>query len=111
MRTILIGIDDTDNLDSPGTGHIARKLCGVLVGMGFQARGVTRHQFLVDDAIPYTSHNSGACIGVACDCGIEGVDFVFDYITDISAEGSDPGVCIAYCEDINAEITDFGKTA
>ncbi|MBW8015324.1 MAG: hypothetical protein FVQ82_03990 [Planctomycetes bacterium] len=111
MRTILIGIDDTDNLDSPGTGHIARKLCGVLVGMGFQSRGVTRHQFLVDDAIPYTSHNSGACIGVSRAGGIEAVDFVFDYIADISAEGSDPGVCIAYCDDVNAEITEFGKTA
>lgn len=111
MRTILIGIDDTDNLDSPGTGHIARKLCGVLVGMGFEARGVTRHQFLVDDAIPYTSHNSGACIGVACDGSIEAVDFVFDYIADISAEGSDPGVCIAYCDDVNSDISNFGKSA
>jgi hypothetical protein len=111
MRTILIGIDDTDNLDSPGTGHIARKLCGVLVGMGFEARGVTRHQFLVDDAIPYTSHNSGACIGVAHSGGIEAVDFVFDYIADISADGSDPGVCIAYCDAVNGEITDFGKSA
>lgn len=111
MRTILIGIDDTDNLDSPGTGHIARKLCGVLVDKGFEARGVTRHQFLVDDAIPYTSHNSGACIGVGCDGGIEEMDFVFNYIAKVSAEGSDPGVCIAYCDDINAEITDFGKSA
>jgi hypothetical protein len=111
MRTILIGIDDTDNLDSPGTGRIARDLSVVLSGMGFELQGVTRHQFLVDDAIPYTSHNSGACIGVACDGGIGEVDFVFDYIADISAEGSDPGVCIAYCDDVSGAISDFGKSA
>ena len=80
MRTILIGIDDTDNPTSPGTGRLARNVSVELERRGLKTLGVTRHQFLVHKAIPYTSHNSGACIGVAGDHGIEAVDFVFDFV-------------------------------
>lgn len=60
---VLIGIDDTDDLRSPGTGRRARALLRVLAkaGLGTSA-GATRHQLLVDDRIPYTSHNSSACL-------------------------------------------------
>ena len=111
MRTILIGIDDTDNLTSPGTGRLARDLCAELVRKGFKSLGVTRHQFLFDRAIPYTSHNSGACIAVESDSGIEAVEFAFDFIAFASAEGSDPGVCIAFSDDVPKEIFDFGREA
>ena len=111
MRTILIGIDDTDNLTSPGTGRLARDLCAELVRKGFKSLGVTRHQFLFDRAIPYTSHNSGACIAVESDSGIEAVEFAFDFIAFASAEGSDPGVCIAFGDDVSKEISDFGQAA
>jgi hypothetical protein len=110
VREILIGIDDTDNLTSPGTGRLARDLCGELVKKGLKSLGVTRHQFLIDCSIPYTSHNSGACIAVESD-DILTVDFAFDYISRISAKGSDPGVCIAFSEEVSEEIFDFGKAA
>ncbi len=111
MRTILIGIDDTDNLTSPGTGSLARKLRDELVNRGMKSLGVTRHQFLVDKAIPYTSHNSGACIAGLTDQNIESFDFAFEHIANISADGSDPGVCIAFKDDVSEEISDFGQQA
>ena len=111
MRTILIGIDDTDNLTSPGTGRIARDLCAELTKKGLRSLGVTRHQFLFDKAIPFTSHNSGACIAIESSNGIGSVDFVFDYIAEISAEGSDPGVCIAFSDDVPQEVFRFGEAA
>ena len=59
--TILVGIDDTDNLDSRGTGRLARDIAAELEGE-FKVLAVTRHQLLVDPRIPYTSHNSSAAI-------------------------------------------------
>ncbi len=111
MRTILIGIDDTDNPTSPGTGRLARDLCAELTKRGMKSLGVTRHQFLLDKAIPYTSHNSGACIAVESKNGIEAVDFAFDFIACVSAEGSDPGVCIAFSDDVPKDVFDFGQAA
>ncbi|MBN2182280.1 MAG: hypothetical protein JW715_10225 [Sedimentisphaerales bacterium] len=110
MREILIGIDDTDNPTSPGTGRLARDLCRELVKRGLKSPSVTRHQFLVDCSIPYTSHNSGACVAIESD-DIRAVDFAFDYIACISAKGSDPGVCIAFSEDVSEEVFNFGKAA
>ncbi|QLL07937.1 hypothetical protein [Mycobacterium vicinigordonae] len=60
---LLIGIDDTDDLSSPGTGRRARSLLRELADAGLgSSAGATRHQLLVDDRIPYTSHNSSACL-------------------------------------------------
>ncbi|WP_041355139.1 hypothetical protein [Nitrosococcus halophilus] len=57
-----IGIDDTDNRESRGTGYRARTLGAQLEEKGLAIlEGVTRHQLLVSPAIPYTSHNSAAC--------------------------------------------------
>jgi len=111
MPTILIGIDDTDNLTSPGTGRIARDLCAIITDKGHHSLGVTRHQFLVDDAIPYTSHNSGACIAIETRDQINSFDFVFDHIAEISAEGSDPGVCTAMIEDVPEDVFRFALDA
>ena len=111
MRTILIGIDDTDNPTTPGTGRLARNLCAELTKRGMKSLGVTRHQFLVDRAIPFTSHNSGACIAVETKNGIKEVDFAFDFVVNASAKDSDPGVCIAFSDDVPKEISDFGRAA
>ena len=59
----LIGVDDTDNLESRGTGHRVRQLANCLAQQELaQPLGITRHQLLVDPRIPYTSHNSSACL-------------------------------------------------
>ena len=62
MPLILIGLDDTDNLTSPGTGQVARGLWSQCLARGHHPTTVTRHQFLVDPRIAYTTHNSGACV-------------------------------------------------
>lgn len=95
MARYLIGIDDTDNLTSPGTGQLARELAREAESRGARLLGITRHQFLVDPRIPYTTHNSGACIAVEWPGAIDSLMFAMDLIAQWSAEGSDPGVCIA----------------
>lgn len=109
MATYLIGIDDTDNESSPGTGRLARRLCEECARRGLRSLGVTRHQFLVDPAIPYTSHNSGACIGVESQNSREDWNFVYDFAARNSAEGSDPGVCIAALSDVPDFVIEFGN--
>jgi hypothetical protein len=111
MTTFLIGIDDTDNESSPGTGRLARRLCDECVRRGLRALGVTRHQFLVDPAIPYTSHNSGACIAVEARNGPQDWEFVYDFVARNCAEGSDPGVCIAAVSDVPESIIEFANSA
>lgn len=94
---MLIGIDDTDNLQSRGTGFRARQLVDLLHDKQMaQVTSATRHQLLVDDRIPYTSHNSSACIAVETDRDPESLrEFCRDFLMQIAADGSDVGLCIA----------------
>ena len=58
---VYIGFDDTDTVDSEmGTGKLVRRF-EALLPEGCSLWGVVRQQLLVDDRIPYTSHNSAAC--------------------------------------------------
>jgi hypothetical protein len=111
MPRILIGIDDTDNDASMGTGRLARQLATECQERGMPVAGVTRHQFLVDPAIPYTSHNSGACIMIDADADIAAATFAFEFVAERSADGSDPGVCIAPADQVPEELTEFGRAA
>jgi len=111
MAIFLIGIDDTDNDTSPGTGRLARRLSDECLRRGLRPAGVTRHQFLVDPAIPYTSHNSGACVAVESEDGRENLDFVYDFVAGNSADGSDPGVCVAMLSDVPDFIMEFANLA
>ena len=118
MATILIGLDDTDNADSRGTGRLGRTLLAELVRRGVAPGGgqpcslsVTRHQLLVDPRIPYTSHNSAACVAVASDDGTEAAGFVFDFVAERAAAGSDPGVCLAGVEAVAPAVRQFGRRA
>ena len=111
MATLFIGLDDTDNATSRGTGHLARLLSAECARRGLRPLGVTRHQFLVDPRIPYTSHNSGACVAVECQDGAAAADFAFDFVRSRAAEGSDPGVCLAVPADLTPELVAFGSAA
>ncbi len=96
---VLVAIDDTDSLTSRGTGQLVRLLAQAIDELGLGTPlGVTRHQLFVDDRIPYTSHNSSACI--ALDCGSPGdlraiVDTTAEFLEALSADGSDPGLAVA----------------
>ncbi len=110
----LIGIDDTDNLESRGTGFRARDLARQLQGRGWaRLHGVTRHQLFVSPEIPYTSHNSSACLAMDFDPADypQVRDFCRDYLTRESASGSDAGLCIAEQAKVRATVTTFGQRA
>ncbi len=109
-----IGIDDTDNLESRGTGHRARQL-GIMLEAAEIARliCITRHQLLVHKDIPYTSHNSSACLLMECDPAKEEelTAFCRDFLLRESAPGSDAGLCIAAATAINHTIENWGTNA
>jgi hypothetical protein len=111
MPNMLIGIDDTDYGDSPGTGQLARRISAEITRLGGNPLGITRHQFLVDPLIPYTGHNRGICIATAWDGPIAGLEVVFELVRQWSAEGSDPGVCIAAENAVSPELIAWGEAA
>jgi hypothetical protein len=115
---MLLGVDDTDVLGhKPGTGRLARDLGAHLECAGLATLlGVVRQQLLVDPRIPYTSHNSPACL--ILDLAHEGngaATQVFDeaarYVQSCAADGSDPGVCLARRDCIGASIITWGWRA
>ena len=94
---LIIGIDDTDNIESRGTGQLAAILAGEVQDRGLgKCAPVTRHQMLVHPDIPYTSHNSAMCFPVTVRPGAYGdvIELAQSFLRRESAEGSDPGLCI-----------------
>lgn len=110
---VYIGIDDTDSLDSIGTGRLARGIAEIL-NRNYQVLSVTRHQFYVHPEIPYTSHNSGAVIHLS-DIPPSGYDRLFELVKSLMkerfVEGSDPGVVLAGSEQIIPVMVTFGLDA
>ncbi|MCL5264665.1 MAG: hypothetical protein M1343_05655 [Chloroflexi bacterium] len=113
MPQLLIGIDDTDDANGPGTGRRARQLGTHLAGSGLGApSGVTRHQLLVDDRIPYTSHNSALCLALESAASLSEVAHSCrDFLSRCCAEGSDPGLCVAWAEAVDSSVVEFGYAA
>ena len=92
----IIGLDDTDNHESRGTGHLARTIAKALA-QDFRVLGVTRHQLLEDERVPKTAKNSCAAIlfdGEAISLD-EIADFARKMMKDDFQPGSDPGLCVA----------------
>jgi len=110
---IFIGIDDTDNLDTRGTGYQARSLGISLTESGlFQVQTITRHQLLVDPQIPYTSHNSSACLaGETSTETSELAAHCIEFLIRESAFDSDAGLCIVAESELDQEIIGFGRRA
>ncbi len=110
-QQLLIGIDDTDNLESRGTGYHARSLGAGIAENGWgSCRVITRHQLLKSPLVPFTSHNSAACVRVQSDASqLKAItDFCLEYLETNSAEGSDAGLCIAWEQAIPLEVHQFG---
>jgi hypothetical protein len=113
---LLVAIDDTDNLESVGTGELAAVLSASLAQRGWGKGGdVTRHQMLVHPDIPYTSHNSAMCFPADIDDAYidEFIARAETFLQLESASGSDPGLCVAEIERLSApdELIAFGKSA
>lgn len=116
MNSYFMGVDDTDVLGrKPGTGRLARELGATLQEHGLaRLLGVVRQQLLVDPRIPYTSHNSPAVL--VLEIGANGAsERAFDaaaaYVSERSAPGSDPGLCLAEAARLNGEVRAFGIRA
>ncbi len=113
---ILLCIDDTDNLDSPGTGHLAEILRSIIEDEfdGTTSR-ITRHQLFVSDDIPYTSHNSTMCF--RAEIGSEHLNDTIktaqNFLIENSAPGSDPGLCVVIPDKLQnrEKLICFGKDA
>lgn len=115
MRTFVC-IDDTDKLGSRGTGALASLLIEEIEGKGWgKCSYVTRHQLYFHPDIPYTSHNSAMCFV------IEHQEDIFEalrglttnFLVSESAEGSDPGLCIAVEDRIKERqaLIEYGQRA
>lgn len=110
---LYICIDDTDNLESKGTGTIADELCKIIEKeFGGTYTFVSRHQLLIHGSIEYTSHNSSMCFT----CEINDGDFnavktaCINHVKAESAEGSDPGIAIANADTMDTEaLISYGK--
>jgi hypothetical protein len=104
-----VALDDTDNIDTQGTGQLARALAGTLAAE-YRVVGVTRHQLLVHPDVPYTKNNSANVVALDED-DIE-LDSLADRVTEFvrpkCADGSDPGLCIAAASQVDG-LT-FGRT-
>lgn len=109
QKIVYIGLDDTDTLESRGTGHLARHIAGAL-GADYSVAGVTRHQLLVDPRVPYTAKNSSAAILLEPE-GHLTPDALMARIRALMREhfnpGSDPGLCIA--PHVPEAVTAFGR--
>lgn len=93
---VLIGIDDTDNLESRGTGFMARQLADHLRKKGLMKPfTVVRHQLFVSPEIPFTSHNSSASISGELSGNIDVLKQELEaFVLHHSASGSDAGICL-----------------
>lgn len=110
-----LGFDDTDTLESDyGTGKVARWF-EPLLPAGFRLAGVVRQQLLVHPGVPYTSHNSGACLIIEDESGFgQGKDLqkaAAAHLESCALEGSDPGFCLAgETEAAGPEVIHFGRS-
>jgi tRNA(Ile2) C34 agmatinyltransferase TiaS len=113
---IYVGMDDTDNLESRGTGALARNVAAAL-SSDYKVLGVIRQQLLRDPHVPCTKNNSSKALLLEPlrASGGEGSDLLALagrvrelMLADFQA-GSDPGLCVA--RDVSAEVVEFGRAA
>lgn len=113
---VLICIDDTDNLESRGTGELATILAAEIERRSWgRCNFVTRHQLLVHPDVPYTSHNSSMCF--AADLDLANLDtliaYAGDFLREESAVGSDPGLCVSVIDQLTdpEAVIAYGRSA
>lgn len=113
---IYIGMDDTDNLESRGTGALARNVAAALSG-DYKVLGVIRQQLLRDPRVPCTKNNSSKALLLEplLREGRDGRDLdalaarVRELMLGDFQPGSDPGLCVT--SKVPAEVVEFGLAA
>lgn len=120
MTRIVVCVDDTDDVTkSTSTGAVAEAIAETVARFGgFVELGITRHQLLLDESVPYTSHNSS--MAMAARLPVERLDDIrmaaHETVVSMMAESADPGLCIAcvpFDEDdpLLYELIAFGRAA
>jgi hypothetical protein len=111
---IYVGIDDTDTLESRGTGRLARNIATALSDR-YRVFGVTRHQLFFHPDIPFTSHNSCAVIHLESPETADSMDDIFcktkKMMLDDFIQGSDPGLAVVSDSQIKPAVVAFGFDA
>ncbi|MCA8994338.1 MAG: hypothetical protein KDA88_20335 [Planctomycetaceae bacterium] len=106
---ILLGIDDTDTANSPGTNQIARRIVDALAPH-VPCKMVVRHQLSHNPVIPCTSQNGSASLWF--DANESHTEEIFETARGVLVanfvEGSDPGIAIAAL--VPQEVIDFGQS-
>lgn len=108
---VYIGIDDTDTLESRGTGALARQVAAELAA-AYSVAGVVRQQLLRDPRVPCTKNNSAKCVMLEAEDKVDLVAVAAAVRGVMLADfqpGSDPGLCVV--SKVPAEIVEFGKAA
>jgi len=120
---IFVAMDDTDNINTRGTGRLSRNVAEVL-SKKYPIKGIVRHQLLVHPHVPYTSHNSCAVIHIDVDVkqDVESAEYEYNKnilqkifettkkeMLDDFIEGSDPGLAVASDIQVDSSLMAFGK--
>jgi|GEM_PF-361858 len=111
---IYVGIDDTDSLESRGTNKLAKSIAQSLADR-FACRMIVRHQLLVDERVPFTSHNGAASMvfeprraGTLAEYELTAL---FEELKQLMLAdfipGSDPGLCLTTT--VRSEVSDWGR--
>ncbi|MFA6941243.1 MAG: hypothetical protein WCQ54_09735 [Clostridiaceae bacterium] len=113
---ILLCIDDTDNIESRGTGELATLISKEIEERNWgKCKGITRHQLFVHPDVPYTSHNSSMCFEADINevCLNDIISYASDFLEKESAEGSDPGLCVISIDKLSQTemLMEFGRKA
>jgi hypothetical protein len=113
---LLICIDDTDDIDSRGTGEIAEVMAEGLEAEGLARCGrVTRHQLLVHPDIAYTSHNSSMCFPaeIGDDDPAPVTSWCQTSLAAESVEAADPGLCVVAVDRLERRdaLVEYGRAA
>ena len=98
----LIGLDDTDNQLSRGTGHKARLLAEAFMNEGLLCvKSISKHQLWKDPSLHYTSDNQAACLEVELSDLEAVISYSRDFLRQQYEDGSHPAFC--FMEQINAD--------
>jgi hypothetical protein len=113
---ILVCIDDTDDLESKGTGQLAEEIAAKIKADGWgHTTGITRHQLFVHPDIPYTSHNSAMCFKAEIQEKYfqHVINYASQYLLEQSAPSADPGLCVANIASMRSpdSLIEFGLRA
>ncbi len=103
LVSLVVSVDDTDDeTRATSTGEIASLIASAATALGGSLRlEVTRHQLLLRDDVPYTSHNSSMAFEALVPS--EGIADLYAQAVQIIAVNraptSDPGLCFACVPD------------